>query len=379
MHRPLSAVELADCLAACAARGEKVELQGGGTRRAIGAPRDAEIVSLAGMTGIVDYDPAELIMVVRGGTALAEVESEVANAGQRLAFDPVDPTGPAPETTIGGAVIGGFSGPGRLGGGGARDHLLGFTAVSGRGEVFRAGGNVVKNVTGYDLPKVIAGSWGRLAAVCELTLKVMPRPRTSQTLALRTRDPAGAYTAMSLAMRSRCTPGAVAHLPLDGITLFRIEGFDRSVISRRETLQQLCAPLGTVDLLDDGEAQSRWDDVRTVRPLRDAAMLWRLAIPPSAGPKIVAALEPLGASWVADWAGALIWLALEDADAVRSSVAALGGHAMLVRAPDSAWRTVPAMQPRNPVLAALEARVRRGFDPAGIFETGRFLDDGRAN
>lgn len=368
MLTPATSAELAALLEECAGQGRKVELRGGGTRSEIGAPRAAEIVSLSAMAGVVDYDPAELVLVVRAGTPLAEVEALVAASGQRLAFDPVG------GGTIAGAVVGGFCGPGRLSGGAARDHLLGFTAVSGRGEVFRAGGNVVKNVTGYDLSKLVAGSWGRLAALCELSLKVMPRPRTAQTLALRADEAASAFAAMTAAMGSRCEVDAAAFLSEAGVVLLRLEGFERSVAARSEALRAVLAAHGEADALGESEAAGLWRQVRSVGPLGDAPVLWRIAIPPSAGPGMIAALAPLSPRWLADWAGGQVWLAADDAVAVRAAAARAGGHAMLVRAPAALRATIPFMQPRPAPLMRLEERVRRAFDPAGMFETGRFLD-----
>ena len=173
MLEPRDAAELAEIVADAAARGRKLELRGGGTKADFGAPREAVVVSLAGLTGVVDYDPAELVLTVRAGTPLAEVQALVAAEGQMLAFEPWG----EPGATIGGTIAAGVAGSRRVTAGSARDHLLGLMAVSGRGEVFVAGAKVVKNVTGYDLPKLMAGSWGRIGAMAELTVKVLPVPR----------------------------------------------------------------------------------------------------------------------------------------------------------------------------------------------------------
>ena len=230
MAEPLRPADIGE-LCAIVAGGRPLRLRGGGSKDAIGRETDAAVVDMRGFAGVVDYDPPELVLTVRAGTPLAEVQALVAGEGQMLAFDPFDHAailGGAPRATIGGVIAAGVSGPARLSRGAARDHLLGFTAVSGRGEKFVAGAKVVKNVTGYDLPKLITGSWGRLAAITELTLKVLPAPQTQRTLVARGLDPAAAVAAMARAMGSAAEVSAAAHLPAwqgGPVTALRLDGF----------------------------------------------------------------------------------------------------------------------------------------------------------
>jgi glycolate oxidase FAD binding subunit len=364
MIRPTTPDELCELISA----GTKLRLRGGGTKDAIGAPCDAQIIDMRGFAGVVDYDPPELVLTVGAGTPLVQVQALVASEGQMLAFDPFDHApmlGNDSGATIGGVIAAGVAGPARLSRGGARDHLLGFTAVSGRGEKFVAGAKVVKNVTGYDLPKLMAGSWGRLAALTELTLKVLPAPRMRQTLAVRGLDAAGAVKAMARAMGSAAEVTAAAHLPDwhgEAVTALRLDGFAESVAAR-------AAMLPAFEPIDDGD--SLWLAVRDAAPLARELPLWRLIVAPGEAPQAIAALP--GAEWLFDWAGGLVWLA-SDADpaAIRAAAEAAGGHAMLVRADAAMRAAVPALHPQPAALTALEARVRRAFDPDGVFETGRF-------
>ncbi|WP_213981035.1 FAD-binding protein [Sphingomonas sp. dw_22] len=421
--RPLNEDDIRDVVADAIRAGATLDIRGGGSKAGIGAPRpEARPLDLSGLAGVIDYDPAELVLTVRAGTPLAEVERLVSERGQMLAFDPFD-HGPilgeaAGAATIGGVVAAGVSGSLRLSGGGARDHLLGLRAVSGRGESFVAGAKVVKNVTGYDLPKLAAGSWGRLFAITELTLKVLPRAPVAATRAVEGLDPAAAVRVMAAAMGSQAEVGAAAHLPADlndgrSLTALRLLGFGPSVAARAAMVEQLLGEHGAVLALD-GEADAAWwrrlctleallkplpfrggvgaGPVREGSGLGETSPtpnpspegeglelgtavtpLWRVNVPSSGGPSVVAALAPLGARWLFDWAGGLVWIAFDgDASAVRDAAAKAGGHAILVRAPEAMRAAVPAFHPQAPGVAALEERVRRAFDPAGVFETGRF-------
>lgn len=366
--RPTTADDLCALVAdACDAR-TKLRLRGGGTKDAIGAPCDAQIVDMRGFAGVIDYDPPELVLTVGAATPLAEIEILVASEGQMLAFDPFDHgamLGNDGGATIGGVIAAGVAGPARLSRGGARDHLLGFTAVSGRGERFVAGAKVVKNVTGYDLPKLMAGSWGRLAALTEVTLKVLPAPRTRLTLALRGLNAAGAVAAMARALGSAAEVTAAAHLPDwqgGAVTALRLDGFAESVAARAAMLPEF-------EAVEDADAL--WLAVRDASPLPGVLPLWRLIVAPGKAPGVIAALSD--AEWLFDWAGGLIWLASDaDPGVIRTAAAAAGGHATLVRAGEAMRRVVPALHPQPAALAGIEERVRRAFDPDGVFETGRF-------
>ncbi len=362
MPRPTDIGELCEIVAG----GGPLRLRGGGSKDAIGAESNGTVIDMCGFAGVVDYDPPELVLTVRAGTPLADVQALVAGEGQMLAFDPFDHAaifGGEVRATIGGVIAAGVAGPARLSRGAARDHLRGFTAVSGRAEKFVAGAKVVKNVTGYDLSKLITGSWGRLAAVTELTLKVLPAPREQQTLVLRGLDPAAAVAAMAKAMGSSAEITAAAHLPNwegGALTAIRLDGFPSSIAARRETL-------GGLETIDGA---ALWEAVRYATPLPADKPLWRIILPASRAPALIAALS---GDWLLDWAGGLVWLASDaDPQAIRAAATAAGGHAMLVRADPAMRAAVPALHPQPAPLAALEERVRRAFDPAGVFEIGRF-------
>lgn len=370
MLEPRDAQDLRQIVADAAARGEKLELHGGGTRAGFGAPREATPVSLRAISGVVDYDPAELVLTVRPGTPLAEVEALVAGEEQMLAFEPWGAEG----ATIGGTVAAGIAGSRRVTAGSARDHLLGLTAVAGRGEVFVAGAKVVKNVTGYDLPKLMAGSWGRLGAMTELTLKVLPRPRQTVTMVARGLAPAAAHAAMACALGSNAEVSAAACLQ-GGEMLLRLAGFEPSVAARCGVLPGLLASHCAVELMSEAEAAPLWQRAMTGSGLAGATR-WRVHLPPRHGAGLVAALEPLGAQWAMDWGGGQLWIALDrHDDLVRREAARLGGEATLVAASAEVRAAIPALPPRAAGVAALEQRVRRAFDPAGVFASGRFRED----
>lgn len=374
MLEPRDAQDLRQIVADAASQGRKLELRGGGTRAGFGAPREAEVVSLRQIAGVVDYDPAELVLTVRPGTPLAEVEALVAGEGQMLAFEPWGDAG----ATIGGTVAAGVAGSRRVTAGSARDHLLGLTAISGRGESFVAGAKVVKNVTGYDLPKLMAGSWGRLGAMTELTLKVLPRPRVTATMLATGLPPRAAHAAMACALGSNAEVSAAAHLS-SGETLLRVAGFAPSVEARCMALPALMAGHCPLQRLTEEEAAPLWQRAMTGAELQ-GSVRWKVHLPPARAPELLDRLAPLGIEWAMDWGGGLVWVTLDDPGTqVRDAAAALGGEATLVAAPHDMRATVPALQPRAAGVMALEQRVRRAFDPAGVFTTGRFMEDADAD
>lgn len=388
-HLPCSAADIIDLVADATRNGEPIEIRGGGGKALIGAPRRSSIVDMSAISGVVDYDPAELVLTVRAGTPLTEVETLLGVGTQMLAFDPFDHGAlfgaATPAATIGGVIAAGVAGSRRLSAGGARDHLLGFEAVSGRAERFVAGARVVKNVTGYDLPKLAAASWGRLFVMTELTLKVLPRAPEQATVVLEGLPPDLAQRALARAMRSQANVQSAAHAPTSvtgepGLTAVRLEGFGASVSARIAMMTSLWSDEGAPYVLSHSDAEQYWNGLRDLSRLNDGRPLWRINTPPSGGPQVVAALEPLGTQWMFDWAGGLTWLSTDaEPDFVRSTATAAGGHAMLVRADEALRRVVPAFHPQAPGVAALEARVRAAFDPHGVFETGRFLDTAHAN
>jgi glycolate oxidase FAD binding subunit len=366
--------DLCQIISGAAANGDRLELCGGRTKDGFGAPRKATLVSMAAISGIVDYDPAELTLTVRPGTPLTEVEALVAAEGQMLAFEP---WGEA-RATIGGSVAAGVAGSRRVTAGSARDHLLGFSAVSGRGTSYVAGAKVVKNVTGYDLPKLMAGSWGRIGAMTELTLKVLPAPRLTFTLMAREISPRAAHAAMACALGSNAEVSAAAHLQT-GEILLRVAGFAPSVEARCAALPALLRHHCALERLDEVEAAPLWRIAMTGNGLAGAAR-WRVHLPPRHAPDLIDRLTHIPFEWSMDWGGGLIWIATDDlSDTVRQEAARLNGIASLVSAPLDMRSRIPAPHPSVSGVAALEQRVRRSFDPQDVFVTGRFMEDARAD
>jgi glycolate oxidase FAD binding subunit len=298
-------------------------------------------------------------------------------------------------------VAAGLAGPRRIKAGGARDHLLGAHAVSGFGDSFKAGGRVVKNVTGYDLCKLLAGSWGTLAVMTEVTLKVMPRPESERTLVLRALDDITANQAMTAALGSPFDVSGAAHVPSSAfrasvsglgdlgppqaaVTLLRLEGITASAAHRAAALATTLSPFGAAEILEDGASLALWSSVRDVAPFAangplGAWPVWRIVCPPASGGALGGQLaRDTGGDVLYDWGGGLIWAALPpkpDAQAalVRQRVNAAGGHATLIRASEPVRRNVDVFHPQPSGLAALSERVRHSFDPKNILNRGRMI------
>jgi glycolate oxidase FAD binding subunit len=398
--KPNDAKEVEEAIRWALAGGKALEVVGHGTKRAIGraAQWDATL-DLSGLSGITLYEPEELVLSAKAGTPLAEIEARVAASKQELAFEPMDygvvlgtPVG---ASTIGGVIAANLSGPRRIKAGAARDHFLGVNAVSGRGEIFKSGGRVVKNVTGYDLCKLLAGSWGTLAAMTDVTLKTLPRAETEETVLVLNLDDATARKVMAAAMGSYGDVSAAAHLPphvaariaetastAAATTAFRLEGVAPSVAQRKSMLQMLLSPFGSLGMLGEASSRAFWRAVRDVAPFAangpaGARDLWRISTEPMCGVEAGRMLaEQADAELFYDWAGGLVWAALPAADdahapLVRATVAAAGGHATLVRAPAAVRAAVAVFTPEAPGLAALTKRVRESFDPQGVLNAGR--------
>lgn len=373
-----------------------LELYGHGTKRGIGHPVVARAgVDLSAISGVLFYEPDEIVIGLYAGTPLAEVEALLAANNQELAFEPIDygplfglPPGSG---TIGGALAANLGGPRRIRSGAARDHVLGVAAVSGRGEVFKSGGRVVKNVTGYDLSKGLAGSWGTLAAFTELTFKVLPRPEFSATIALFGLGDAEGVELLCRAMGSPAEVSGAAHLPAApaaalphlasagrSCTLIRLEGFRPSVLYRAEKLNALIGATHETARLDGAKSRDIWRAIRDAGPFVDHVdPVWRVSTAPTAGPAFVEALRAgITFRHYYDWSGGLVWIEIPDApadagaSAIRSALARFGGHATLVRAPGIEI-SVPRFQPQPPALAALSRRLKSAFDPLNILNPGR--------
>lgn len=373
--------EIVEIVTSALCGGGRLAISGGGSKGQIGRSVDCPLISLGGLNGVTDYDPAELVLTVRAGTPLTDIEALIAGERQMLAFEPYDHApifGGAPGmATIGGIFAAAVAGSRRLTAGRARDHLLGARAISGRGELFVSGAKVVKNVTGFDLPKLLAGSWGRLGIITELTMKLLPRPETTATCMVLGLDPPAAISAMARAMGSQADVSCAAYRPSSArqtaICAFRVEGFAPSVESRCENLHALLAGEGEIVGAGQGEADAFWADMRSLASLPISDPLWRVNLPPSNAPAFLNDVAAEPGQYLMDWAGGLIWLATPgSAECVRGAAGRRGGHAMLIRADAGTRREVAAFPRQPPGLAALEERVRRAFDPDSLFETGRF-------
>jgi glycolate dehydrogenase FAD-binding subunit len=384
---------------------QPLEIIGHGSKRLIGQPMATNaLLDLAALSAVTAYEPSELIITVQAGAPLADVLSLIDSKNQQFAFEPVNTSrllGTPDIGTIGGMIGAGLAGPRRIKAGGARDHLLGAHAVSGFGDSFKAGGKVVKNVTGYDLCKLLAGSWGTLAVMTEVTLKVMPRPESERTLVLRGLDDVTAVRAMTAALGSPFDVSGAAHLPQQAfrgaagvladlaslqqaVTLLRLEGIAASATHRATALGVALAPFGVVEVLQDAASAAIWSSIRDIQPFAaDGALgawpVWRIVCPPASGGALGERLaRDTGGEVFYDWGGGLIWAALPpkpDAQAalVRQRVDAVGGHATLLRASEQVRRNVDVFHPQQAGLAGLSERVRQSFDPKNILNRGRLI------
>jgi glycolate oxidase FAD binding subunit len=376
--KPATPEEVQAAIAEAGAAARHIEVIGAGTKRAIGTMDPVDVVlSTQRLDRIVDYSPDELVLTAQPGVRIADLDKICASRGQMLAFEPPRWTrllGSRGEPTLGGVVAANLSGPRRIRAGAARDHLLGFAAVSGRGEVFKAGGKVVKNVTGYDLMKLMAGSWGTLAVFTELTIKVLPAPRTELTLLLFGLADVRASEAMQVALNGPYDVSGAAHLPTFAarsrplkaempVTALRLEGFEASVEARAQALVAALQVFGRTDELEGEHSREFWAQVREAEAFAgDPRPLWRMSLPPAQGWKGPHAL-PGDALY--DWGGGLAWLLTDEPAAkVRRVARDLGGHALCLRGAE-------AFGPREGPLGGLQARVKAAFDPLGVLNPGR--------
>jgi len=403
---PTDLRELRDAIEESLAADEPLELIAGGSKRGLGRPLQLpRPLDLSGIAGIRDYQPSELVLTAAAATPIEEIETALAAAGQMLSFEPPDwgallglPASAARRRTLGGVLACNLSGPRRIKGGAARDHFLGFRGVSGRGEVFKAGGKVVKNVTGYDLCKLIAGSYGTLAALEEVTIKVLPRPETVSTVLLCGLDAAAAGRRLGQALASPHEVSGAVYIgdssmlglafvsgPI-GVTALRLEGPAPSVKFRRDRLLAELASDCETNVLDAKASAVFWQVVRDVRPLVDLAgrVIWRVSVAPARGAELGEVIaRGLDTKWYLDWAGGLVWLAVAGADdggaaviraAIRGAEGRGTGHATLIKGSPELRRSIPVFEPQPAALASLTKRIKEGFDPRGILNPGRMVE-----
>ena len=330
-----------------------LRLRGAGTKDFYGEALAGELLDLRGWRGIVDYEPSELVITVRCGTLLSEVEAALAAHRQFLAFEP-----PAfgAEPTIGGVIAAGLSGPRRVFAGAARDFVLGTRLLTAQGELLRFGGQVMKNVAGFDVSRLLCGSLGILGVITEVSLKVLPRPRLEETLCLEL----AAAEAVAAFNRWAALP-----LPLSGAAWsrgrawVRLSGAPAAVRAAREQIGG--------DVIAAPSAEAFWNALRHCQlPILAAESVWRLSVPAATAPLALPG-EPL-----IDWGGALRWYADVPADVATRDVArAAQGTALRWRGPTPAGES--RFHPLLPATASLHRRLKERFDPAGIFNPGRLI------
>lgn len=382
----------ADLASAIAGATGPLRVQGGGSRD-IGAPVVGEVLEV-GLSGVELYEPGALTLVAKAGTPVAEIEALLAAENQRLAFEPMDHRpllGTTGTPTIGGVVAANVSGPRRIQAGAARDFTLGARFVDGTGRIIKNGGRVMKNVTGYDLVKLMAGSWGTLGVLTEVSFKVQAIPETEATLVGHGLGAREGVRALAAALGSPFDVTGVAHDESGETarTMVRLEGLAGSVAYRAERL--LSDGFAGWEKLEASESRALWAGVRDVTAFAgSSAPVWRVSVKPADGPLVAEAVAAagLGARALYDWGGGLIWLALEaggrdggpdvgadvgpdvGAEVLRRAIAPLGGHATLVRADAATRATVDVFQPEPAPLAALTRGIRQKFDPRGILNPG---------
>ncbi|MBD9371177.1 FAD-binding protein [Rhizobium sp. ARZ01] len=388
-HEPLSEEAASRIIRAAVAASSPLEIRGGGTRMLSSGQASRDVLSSTGLSGIVSYNPAEMTMTAKAGTPLDEIAAVLAERRQMLSFEPLDlrpALGTSGIPTIGGVFATNASGPRRFVAGAARDSLLGVRFVNGTGEIVKAGGRVMKNVTGLDLTKLLAGSRGALAFLTEVTCRLLPVPETAATIVVSGLNDAEAAAAMATAMSMSVEVSGAAHLPesvcgrfIGGrlpegpATVLRIEGLAASVAVRAEKLKAL-ASFGGISSLNAEDTGVLWREIRDVHPYADgtARPLWRVSVAPTAGHQLVAALRlETGVDAYFDWQGGLVWLRMEadpEAELVRRYIKALGGgHATLMRVSAAVLAATAVLQPQAEAIELLSARIKEKFDPAGIF------------
>ena len=398
--RPDTREQLAELVTWAASEEAPLEVAGAGSKRGLGRPMQTRAtVDLTGFRGIELYEPEELILKAGAGTPIQELVAELERNHQAFAFEPPDLApllgGSAGQGTLGGAVACNLAGPRRVKAGAARDHFLGYNGVNGRGENYKSGGRVVKNVTGYDLCKLMAGSYGTLTLMTDITMKVLPASEATRTVLLTGLDVPVAVRALTAGLCSSYEVSGAAHLPAEvaqtsavgevaqaggPVTALRLEGPPKSVEHRANKIAQVVTEFGRAEELGHDDSLALWAEIRDVKPFvgLDATAVWRVSVPPASGPRVAERLRGLDerASLFLDWGGGLLWLALpEGEDArhaeVRAALGDTGGHATLIKANDGVRAKVPVFQPQEAGLEALSKNIKDGFDPKRLLNPGR--------
>ena len=373
---PADEQELSEAVASASA---PLAIIGGGTRP-IGKPVAADPLHTSGLEGIKLYEPSALTILAGAGTPLDLLEDELEKCGQRLPFEPMDHRGLLGTTgvpTIGGVVAANVSGPRRVQVGSCRDYLLGVRFVNGEGTILKSGGKVMKDVTGYDLVKLLAGSYGTLGVLSEVAFKVLPSAEARAVLLIENLSDVDAIRSLSRALCSQFEVTGAAHVPegLDGnpVTMIRLEGFEESVRYRSERLRDELREFGEINIERSFErTMAGWKWIRDVEKFHGKpGDVWRFSVKPTNGPKIAERIRSHGpAEIVYDWGGGLVWALVSEGTDLRGKVGGFSGHATLTRASRATRSRLPVFQPQFGHIARITEGLRQKFDPRGILNPG---------
>ncbi|WP_022729461.1 glycolate oxidase subunit GlcE [Fodinicurvata sediminis] len=404
--RPENPDQLVELVNWAVSEKQPLKVIGSDSKSGLGRPVQAHhTVSLSAFNGIRLYEPEELVLSAGAGTPLADIRSALQETGQEMAFEPPNLSAfygsGHDEGTLGGLLACNLAGPRRIKIGAARDHFLGFSAVTGRGELVKSGGRVVKNVTGYDLSKLLAGSYGTLGIMTEVTVKVLPGAEKLRTVLVYGLEDAQAVSALSQSLGSPHEVSAAAHLPAStaadfelsrvsdagrSVTAVRVEGPEPSAVFRCEALRKELSALGETEELHGKNSKDFWSKIANLHPFVQSSeqIVWKVSTAPTAGPGVAARiLDQRRGQHFYDWGGGLLWIGFDPAGTeddggtaiVREAIAEAGGHATLMRAPDALRAAVPVFQPQDAGKAALSARLKNAFDPSGVLNPGRIYAD----
>ncbi len=396
--RPLHEEHISDIIKEANVNEIPLNIMGNGSKRSLGRPITAnQSISMDRLRSITLFQPSEMVISALAGTPVSFIEHRLSHENMELAFEPID-LGPALGQIAGQATIGSIfatniSGPKRIRNGAARDHLIGIRGINGRGESFKSGGRVMKNVTGYDLVRGLCGSWGTLAVLTEVTMKVIPKAEESRTLFIEGLDDDLAVNAMCAAMATPFEVSGTTHLQQafverlhnpefsrlgKAITALRIESFPSSVAYRAKKLKKELSPFGNIYELDDTRSRAFWEEMRSLTYLEGHdEPVWRISVAPADGAKLISILShDMDCRAAYDWAGGLIWLEVNkssDASAsdIRRVIARLGGHATLIRATQETRGSIDVFQPLDHTQNLMTHAIKKQFDPKGILNPGR--------
>ena len=394
--------DLLDCIKMACGQGEKFEIRGQGSKRGWGRPiHNCRILDLGKLSGISLYEPKELVLSAAAGTTMKSIVETLRDNDQYLAFEPPKLSslydGSDKCGTLGGVIATNLSGPRRLSAGAARDHLLGFEAVSGAGEYFKSGGRVVKNVTGFDLSKLLAGSFGTLAAMTSITVKVLPRPNKSRTLLVRGLENKAAIKVLSESLSLSLEVSGAAHLPIgisnkssipyissdnSSVTVIRLEGHAPSVEARCKIVKKIWREYGDIEELHTHNTEKFWNEISGIVTFLDqeANKIWRISVPPSQGAELLVKLkEKLKCDAFFDWGGGLIWLSESNETKysekiIREAMSEQSGHATLFRASDKDRESFDVFNPQPNALMNITRKIKKNFDPHGVLNPERMYE-----